>query len=59
MKKLKTRIYDTAEFLSTEKDMAAYLEAALYEGDPSLVVKLVFDGKGKTVTLNAKNVYSH
>ena len=28
MKKLKTRIFDTAEFLSSEKDMAAYLEAA-------------------------------
>jgi probable addiction module antidote protein len=39
MKKLKTRIFDTAEFLSSEKDMAAYLEAALSEGDPSLVVQ--------------------
>ena len=39
MKKLKTRIFDTAEFLFSEKDMAAYLEAALYEGDPSLVVQ--------------------
>jgi probable addiction module antidote protein len=39
MKKLKTRIYDTAEFLTSEKDMAAYLEEALSEGDPSLVVQ--------------------
>jgi probable addiction module antidote protein len=39
MKKLKTRLFDTAEFLSSEKDMAAYLEAALSEGDSSLVVQ--------------------
>jgi probable addiction module antidote protein len=39
MKKLKTRIFNTAEFLSSKKDMAAYLEAALSEGDPSLVVQ--------------------
>ena len=39
MKKIKTRIYDTSEFLSSEEDMAAYLEAALSEGDPSLVVQ--------------------
>lgn len=39
MKKLKTRIFDSAEFLSSEEDMAAYLEAALSEGDPSLVVQ--------------------
>jgi probable addiction module antidote protein len=39
MKKIKTRIFDTSEFLSSEEDMAAYLEAALSEGDPSLVVQ--------------------
>jgi probable addiction module antidote protein len=39
MKKLKTKIFDTAEFLSSEKDMAAYLEAAFSESDPSLVVQ--------------------
>jgi probable addiction module antidote protein len=39
MKKLKTRIFDTAEFLSSEEDMVAYLEEALSEGDPSLVVQ--------------------
>jgi probable addiction module antidote protein len=39
MKKLKTRIFDTAEFLTSEADMAAYLEAAFSEGDPSLVVQ--------------------
>jgi len=39
MKKIKTRIFDTAEFLSSENDMAAYLEEALSEGNPSLVVQ--------------------
>jgi probable addiction module antidote protein len=39
MKKIKTRIFDTSEFLSSEEDMAAYLEEALSEGDPSLVVQ--------------------
>jgi len=39
MKKIKTRIFDASEFLSAEEDMAAYLEAALSEGDPSLVVQ--------------------
>lgn len=39
MKKIKTRSYDAAEFLKTEEDMASYLEEALSEGDPSLVVQ--------------------
>lgn len=32
-----TRPYDSAEFLKTEEDMAAYLDAALEDGDPALV----------------------
>ena len=36
--KTKTKPYDAAEYLETEEDMAAYLEAALEEGDPALVV---------------------
>jgi probable addiction module antidote protein len=39
MRKTKTRPYDTAEYLETAEDMAAYLEAALEDGDPSIVVK--------------------
>ena len=39
MKKVKTRVFDAAEYLTTEDDMAAYLEAALSEGDASLVVQ--------------------
>ena len=34
MPKTKTRIWDPAEHLATEEDMAAYLGAALEEGDP-------------------------
>jgi probable addiction module antidote protein len=35
-KKLKTRVWEPAENLDTEEDMAAYLEAALEDGDPAL-----------------------
>lgn len=37
MAKTKTRPWDVVEHLETEEDMAAYLEAALEEGDPKLV----------------------
>ncbi len=37
--KTKTRSYDAAEYLATEEEMAAYLEAALEEGEPALVVQ--------------------
>ncbi len=38
MPKTKTKPYDASEYLETEEDMAAYLQAALAEGDPALVV---------------------
>lgn len=38
MKKTKTRPYDAAEYLETVEDMAAYLEAALEDGEPAVVV---------------------
>ncbi len=34
----KTRTYDSAEYLETAEDMSAYLEAALEDGDPGVVV---------------------
>ena len=37
MAKTKTRPYDAAEYLETPEDMAAYLEAALEDGDPAVV----------------------
>ncbi len=38
MTKQKTRLYDAAEYLDTEKDMAAYLQAAFEDGDPAVVI---------------------
>jgi len=39
MKKTKTKSYDAAQYLSTEKQMASYLEESFAEGDPSLIVQ--------------------
>ncbi len=39
MAKTKTRPYDAAEYLETAEDMAAYLEAALEDGDPAVVMR--------------------
>ena len=41
--KIKTRPWDVAEHLKTEADMAAYLEAALEDGDPALVAAALGD----------------
>lgn len=43
MAKTRTRPWDVAEHLETEEDMAAYLEAALQEGDPGLVAAALGD----------------
>lgn len=51
MAKTQTRIWDVAEHLETEADLAAYLEAALEEGDPALVAAALGDiarAKGMT-----------
>jgi len=37
MSKTKTIPWDSAKFLKTEKDVAAYLEAVFEDGDPALV----------------------
>lgn len=37
MTNIQTRPWDAAEYLENVEDMAAYLEAALEEGDPALV----------------------
>ena len=42
-KKLEMRIWDPAEHLETDEDIAAYLDAALEDGDPSLVVAVLGD----------------
>lgn len=43
MSKTRTRPWDPAEHLKTEEDMAAYLEAALEEGDSALVAAALGD----------------
>jgi probable addiction module antidote protein len=51
MPKTKTKGWDAAEHLETEEDMAAYLEAALEEGDTALVAAALGDiarAKGMT-----------
>ena len=39
----RTTIWDAAEHLKTEEDMAAYLEAALEENDPALIAAALGD----------------
>jgi probable addiction module antidote protein len=43
MTKIKTRPWDAAEHLETAEDIAAYLEAALEEGDPKLIAAAMGD----------------
>ncbi len=43
MPKTKTHVWDPAEHLVTEQDMAAYLEAALQEGDSALIAAALGD----------------
>ena len=51
MPKTTTTLWDPAEHLKTEEDMAAYLEAALEESDPNLIAAALGDiarAKGMT-----------
>ncbi|MBI5634334.1 MAG: putative addiction module antidote protein [Nitrospirae bacterium] len=41
--KVKTVPWDAAEHLKTDEDMAAYLEAAIEDGDPSVISAAVGD----------------
>src|SRR3972149_3514608 len=43
MPRTETQPWDAAEYLETEEDMAAYLEAALEDGDPGLVAAVLGD----------------
>lgn len=38
-----TQPWDVAEYLQTKEDIAAYLEAALEEGDPELIIVALKD----------------
>lgn len=42
-KKIETRPWDAAEHLATDEDMVAYLDAALEDGDTTLVVAVLGD----------------
>ena len=48
---LKTRRWDAADFLKTKEDIAAYLDAAIEDGDPELLKAALGDiarAKGMT-----------
>lgn len=56
MAKTKTLPWDPAEHLKSEADMAAYLEAALEEGDPALVAAALGDiARAKGMTALARD----
>ena len=40
MAKARTRPWDPAEHLTSKADIAAYLEAAMEDGDPALLAKV-------------------
>jgi len=51
MSKTRTKSWDAVEHLKSDEDMAAYLEAALEDGDPALVAAALGDiarAKGMT-----------
>ncbi|NEO92114.1 MAG: putative addiction module antidote protein [Moorea sp. SIO3G5] len=55
MTNIKTHPWDVAEHLETKEDMAAYLEAALEDGDPALVVAALGDiARSKAMTQIAR-----
>ena len=48
MEKTQTHLWDPAEHLETEEDLAAYLNVALEEGDLSLIMATLGDiGRAK------------
>ena len=55
MAKIETTPWDPAEYMDSEEDMAAYLQAALEEGDASLVAAALGDiARAKGMTQIAK-----
>lgn len=43
MAKLKTTVWDAAEYLKSDEDITAYLEAAFEDGDPALIAAALGD----------------
>jgi probable addiction module antidote protein len=49
--------YDTADYLKTEEDIAAYLEAVMEDGDPSLIAAALGDiARARNVSQLARDV---
>ena len=56
MAKISTRPWDAVDHLETEEDMAAYLEAALEDGDAALICAVLGDiARAKGMTGIARN----
>jgi len=56
MERTRTRTWDVVEHLETDEDMAAYLEAALEEGDAQLVAAVLGDiARAKGMSQIARN----
>lgn len=54
--KLQTQPWDVTEHLETNEDRVAYLDAALEDGDPSLIVAVLGDiARAKGMTLIARD----
>lgn len=48
--------YDTADYLKTEEDMAAYLDACVEEGDPALIAAALDDiARARSMTQLARD----
>ncbi|WP_201025053.1 MULTISPECIES: addiction module antidote protein [Photorhabdus] len=55
--KVKFSRYDTADYLQTEKDITAYLEAVMEDGDPSLIVAALGDiARARNISQLARDV---
>jgi probable addiction module antidote protein len=62
----RTTLYDSADYLNTQRDVAAYLEAALEDGDPKVITAALGNiarAKGMTqiakeTGLNRESLYS-
>ncbi|WP_202924607.1 MULTISPECIES: addiction module antidote protein [Photorhabdus] len=55
--KVKFSRYDTADYLQTEEDITAYLEAVMEDGDPSLIVAALGDiARARNISQLARNV---
>lgn len=55
MKKITTSLWDASDHLESEEDIIAYLDAALEDGDPSIISAVVGDiarAKGMTQISN-------